>query len=68
MRKLHVRTCDDHDGVGLGDDALEEDDVGVLELPHDARLREEVDLSLVGEIIYFILSTNFTLVYVCLMK
>ena len=45
---LHVLR-DDHDGVGLGHDALQEDDVGVLELPHDARLCEEVDLGLVGE-------------------
>ena len=37
-------TCDDHDGVGLRDDALQEDDVGVLELPHDAGLRQEVHL------------------------
>ena len=41
-----VRTCDDHDGVGLGDHSLQEDDVGVLELPHDARLGEEVHLGL----------------------
>lgn len=38
---LHV-LGDDHDGVGLGDHALQEDDVGVLELAHDAGLGEEV--------------------------
>ena len=43
---LHV-LGDDHDGVGLGDDALQEDDVGVLELAHDGGLGQKVDLGLV---------------------
>ena len=33
---------EDHDGTGSGDDALQVDDVGVLELTHDGRLRQEV--------------------------
>ena len=47
MNQDYYSTCDDHDWVGLGDHALQEDDVGVLELPHDAGLGEEVDLGLV---------------------
>ncbi len=43
---LHV-LGDDHDGIGFGDDALQVDDVGVLELAHDGRLGQEVDARLV---------------------
>ena len=34
--------CEDHDGTGRGDDALQVYDVGVLELAHDGGLRQEV--------------------------
>ncbi len=37
----------DHDRVALGDDALEVDDVRVVELTHDGRLRQEVEAVLV---------------------
>lgn len=33
---------EDHDGTGSGDDTFQVDDVGVLELTHDGRLRQEV--------------------------
>ena len=36
------------DRTAAGDDALEVDDVGVVELPHDACLGEEVEPILVG--------------------
>jgi len=39
---------DDHDGAALGDHALQVDDVGMVELAHDAGLAEEVPPLLVG--------------------
>lgn len=34
--------CDDHDRAALGHHALQVDDVGVVELPHDARFSQEI--------------------------
>lgn len=44
---LHVLS-DDHDGVALSHNTLQEDHIGVFELAHDRSLREEVVTSLVG--------------------
>ena len=41
---ITTHTCDDHYGVGLGDYAFQEDDVGVLEQPHDNSLGDKVHL------------------------
>ena len=43
---LHV-LCDDHDRVAPRHNPLQEDHVGVLELPHDGGLCEEVHTGLV---------------------
>lgn len=47
QRAVLHELCDNHDGAALSDHALQADDIGVLELSHDAGLTQEFSALLI---------------------